>query len=48
MKGHARLLAIIANVDTGFELLAHDRFDSRPNLPCEFSLVDRLATLLQE
>ena len=46
MKSHARLLAIIANIDTGLELLAYNCFDSRLNLPCEFSLVDRLAALL--
>jgi hypothetical protein len=48
MKGHAWLLAIIANVDPYFELLAHNRFDSCLNLPCEFSLVDHFAALLQE
>ena len=38
-----RLLAIIANVNTHLELLAHDRLDRRLYLPCQFGLVDRLA-----
>jgi hypothetical protein len=46
MKGHARLLAIITNVNTGLELLADNCCDSRLSLSCEFSLVDRLAALL--
>jgi hypothetical protein len=48
MKGHARLLAVIANVDTHLELLAHHRLDCSLSLLCKFGLVDYLAPLLTE
>jgi hypothetical protein len=48
MKGYARLLAIIADVDTHLELLAHHRLDRRLSLQCEFGFIDSLAPLLTE
>jgi hypothetical protein len=48
MKGHVRLLAIIANIDTHLELLAHHCLDRRLCLLCQFGLVDYLASLLTE
>jgi hypothetical protein len=48
MKGHAGLLAIVANIDTHLELLAHDRLNCRLYLLCQFGLVNYLASLLTE
>jgi ribosomal protein S15P/S13E len=48
MKGDARLLAIIADVDPHLELLPHDRLDSRFNLSPQFGHIDRLAAFLTE
>ena len=48
MERHARLLAIIANVDPHLELLTHDRLDGCLRLPCQFSLVNHLTPLLLE
>jgi hypothetical protein len=48
MEGHARLLTIIANVNTHLDLFAHHRLDRRLSLLCKFGLIDGLTPLLTE